>query len=100
MPATDIASGSTETIINEEEAEKIAEGDEYVGIIIEISSNPVRIAVGEEEEQARHGLPLDVDDILTVDPRGHEIVAHGDGAGTSTVDHHALKFAILDYAGL
>lgn len=81
MPDITISADSTEQIIPRNRAIEAAEDPDVHGWYLEISGNDIRLARGENKEQARHGsLFRDGDVITSFEPNGHEVVAHSAGA--------------------
>jgi len=92
MPDIDVSSGSTEKVLNDEQARAIDDPDDpRTHAIVDVSSDAVRLVSGRDKEQARHGLPVAAGTTITgFTPNANTIYAYGDGSGTATVHVHLV----------
>lgn len=101
MPDIPVGSGSTKTIINEEDAEEILDEEgRYQRVILDINTNPIRVVSKRDEDQAREGFPFPAGStVVGFRPQGNEILAYGDGSGSSTVHIHLVSDGTFDIDG-
>lgn len=99
MPDQTVSSGSTAKIINQTMANRAAtEDSDVLRYIVDVTGDDVRIATADQRDMARAGFPIPSGTTFTIDPKGHEIVAHGDGSSDATVNVQEMVFEIGEVA--
>lgn len=96
MPAFSVTTSTAVEIITDQMAHRIqSEEHDAIGVSIDVDDNSIRLIDGHNKDQARHGEPLDVGDVLDMDPNGLSWYAIGD-SGTATVNVTLIKYKPLN----
>lgn len=96
MGDIDITNGSTEKIINRQQAARVINSENDVTGYLLYTDGDIRLAHETEQQEAQHALPIKAGTyIWDLDPRGDEMYAYNDeSSGSVTVSVTPQKYSI------